>query len=67
MFRAVAEKRYVVDERMCREALEIKCNHAQLYLNLAEVYRQEGRDGGDKDASKGIHLHRLRFTNSQGT
>jgi hypothetical protein len=45
MLCAVAEKRYVVGERMCREALEIKCNHAQLYLNLAEVYRQEGRDG----------------------
>ena len=37
MLCAVAEKRYVVGERMCREALEIKCNHAQLYLNLAEV------------------------------
>jgi hypothetical protein len=45
MLSAVAEKRYVVGERLCREALELKCNHAQLYLNLAEVYHQAGRDG----------------------
>lgn len=51
MLCAVAEKRYVVGERLCREALEIKCNHAQLYLNLAEVYRQAGRDG---DAIKAL-------------
>jgi Flp pilus assembly protein TadD len=44
MLSAVAEKRYVVGERLCREALEIKCNHAQLYLNLAELYHQAGRD-----------------------
>jgi hypothetical protein len=30
---------------MCREALEIKWNHPQLFLNLAEVYHQAGRDG----------------------
>jgi Flp pilus assembly protein TadD len=42
---AVAEKRYTSGERLCREALELKCNHAQLYLNLAEVYHQAGRDG----------------------
>jgi len=45
MLYAVAERRFVAGEKLCREALEIKCNHAQLYLNLAEVYRQEGRDG----------------------
>jgi len=45
MLCAVAEKRYVAGENLCREALEIKCNHAQLYLNLAEVYHQAGRDG----------------------
>jgi Flp pilus assembly protein TadD len=45
MLCAVAEKRYVAGEMLCREALEIKCNHAQLYLNLAEVYRQSGRHG----------------------
>jgi Flp pilus assembly protein TadD len=45
MLCAVAEKRYVAGEKLCREALEIKCNHAQLYLNLAEVYRQAGRHG----------------------
>ena len=43
---ALAEKRYASGESLCREALEIKCNHAQLYLNLAEVYHQAGR-GGD--------------------
>ena len=45
MLCAVAEKRYVAGEKLCREALEIKCNHAQLYLNLAEVYRHAGRHG----------------------
>ena len=49
MLCAVAEKRYVAGEKLCREALEIKCNHAQLYLNLAEVYRQAGRH---RDAMK---------------
>ena len=44
MLSAVVEKRYAAAEHFCREALEIKCNHAQLYLNLAEVYHQEGRD-----------------------
>ena len=45
MLCAVVEKRYVAGEKLCREALEIKCNHAKLYLNLAEVYRQAGRHG----------------------
>jgi len=45
MLSAVAEKRYLAGEKLCREALEIKWNHAQLYLNLAEVYHQAGRDG----------------------
>jgi tetratricopeptide (TPR) repeat protein len=49
MLCAVVEKRYVAGEKLCREALEIKCNHAQLYLNLAEVYRQAGRH---RDAMK---------------
>ena len=43
MLSAVAERRFLAGEKLCREALEIKCNHAQLYLNLAEVYRQAGR------------------------
>jgi predicted Zn-dependent protease len=42
---ALAEKRYASGESLCRKALEMKCNHAQLYLNLAEVYRQAGRNG----------------------
>src|SRR6201998_870295 len=45
MLCALVEKRYLTGEKLCREALEIKCNHAQLYLNLAEVYRQAGRHG----------------------
>ena len=45
MLCAVAEKRYLAGKMLCREALEIKWNHAQLYLNLAEVYHQAGRDG----------------------
>ncbi|MGH9707294.1 MAG: tetratricopeptide repeat protein, partial [Candidatus Acidiferrales bacterium] len=40
---AVAEKRFGDGEALCREALGMKVNHAQLYLNLAEVYQQAGR------------------------
>jgi predicted Zn-dependent protease len=40
---AVAEKRFGDAETLCREAIGVKCNHAQLYLNLAEVYHQAGR------------------------
>jgi hypothetical protein len=66
MLCAVAEKRYVVGERLCREALEIKCNHAQLYLNLAELYHQAGRDGdaiktlrkGFISAGRDVRIHK---------
>jgi Flp pilus assembly protein TadD len=40
---ATAEKRFADGEVLCREALGVKSNHAQLYLNLAEVYYQCGR------------------------
>ena len=40
---AVAEKRYGDAETLCQEALAMRHNHAQLYLNLAEVYHQSGR------------------------
>src|ERR1700684_1171048 len=40
---AVAERRFGDAETLCREAIGVKCNHAQLYLNLAEVYHQAGR------------------------
>src|ERR1700723_2442126 len=40
---ALAEKRFGDAESLCREALGMKHNHAQLYLNLAEVYYQAGR------------------------
>ena len=37
------EKRWRAAERLCRQALRLKHNQAQFYLNLAEVYRSEGR------------------------
>lgn len=39
----LAEQRYADAEHLCREALSLRHNHAQLYLNLAEVYQQAGR------------------------
>ena len=39
---ALAEKRFGDAESLCREALGMKHNHAQLYLNLAEVDYQAG-------------------------
>jgi len=40
---AIAEKRFADGEALCQEALGMRHNHAQLYLNLAEVYQQCGR------------------------
>ncbi len=40
---ALAEKRFGDAESLCQEALGMRHNHAQLYLNLAEVYHQAGR------------------------
>jgi predicted Zn-dependent protease len=40
---AVAERRYGDGESLCQEAVGMRHNHAQLYLNLAEVYQQCGR------------------------
>ena len=40
---AMAEKRFGDAESLCQEALGMRHNHAQLYLNLAEVYQQCGR------------------------
>jgi len=40
---AIAERRYADGESLCQEALSMRHNHAQLYLNLAEVYQQSGR------------------------
>jgi predicted Zn-dependent protease len=40
---AVAEHRYADGENLCQEALSMRHNHAQLYLNLAEVYQNCGR------------------------
>jgi Flp pilus assembly protein TadD len=40
---ALSERRFADGESLCQEALGMKVNHAQLYLNLAEVYQQAGR------------------------
>lgn len=40
---ALAERRYDDAETLCQEALALRHNHAQLYLNLAEVYHQAGK------------------------
>jgi predicted Zn-dependent protease len=40
---AMAERRFGDGESLCQEALSMRHNHAQLYLNLAEVYHQSGR------------------------
>ncbi|HEV2206399.1 MAG TPA: tetratricopeptide repeat protein, partial [Candidatus Acidoferrales bacterium] len=40
---AMAEQRFGDAESLCREAVGMKHNHAQLYLNLADVYIQAGR------------------------
>lgn len=40
---ALSEQRFGDAETLCREAIEMRHNHAQLYLNLAEVYQSAGR------------------------
>jgi Flp pilus assembly protein TadD len=40
---ALAEERFGDAERLCREALKLRRNHPQLYLNLAEVYQTARR------------------------
>lgn len=40
---AAAEKRFADAETLCQEALGMRHNHAQLYLNLAEVYQMACR------------------------
>lgn len=40
---ALADERFADGEVLCQEAIQLKCNHAQLYLNLAEIYQREGR------------------------
>lgn len=40
---ALREGRFVEAERLCLEALQLRRNHPQLYLNLAEVYQASGR------------------------
>jgi len=60
---AVAERRFGDAETLCREAIGVKCNHAQLYLNLAEVYHQAGRTSEaieTLDRAPGRRARRLR-------
>lgn len=40
---ASAERRFRDAEELCLEALAIRHNHPQLYLNLAQVYQNAGR------------------------
>lgn len=40
---ALAEQRFGDAEMLCQEAIGMRHNHAQLYLNLAEVYQNAGR------------------------
>ena len=51
MLVAMTEKRFAYGESLCREALAIKWNHPQLYLNLARVFHEAGRD---RDAAKAL-------------
>jgi len=40
---AVSEQRFGDGATLCLEALGLRHNHAQLYLNLAEVYQNAGQ------------------------
>jgi len=40
---ALAERRFRDGEQLCLEALKLRHNHPQLYLNLAQVYQKAGR------------------------
>jgi len=41
---AIAERKYSIAESLCKEAVKLKRNHPQPYLNLAEVYVCAGRN-----------------------
>jgi len=40
---AMAEQRFADGQALCQDALALRHNHAQLYLNLAEVFQLSGR------------------------
>ena len=40
---ALANQRFRDGEQLCLEALKMRHNHPQLYLNLAQVYQKAGR------------------------
>jgi tetratricopeptide (TPR) repeat protein len=64
---ALSEKRFGDGESLCREALGMKHNHAQLYLNLAEVYYQAGRTPeAIQTLGKRAGIRRARFPDSPG-
>src|SRR6185437_15305755 len=51
---AMADRRFGDAETLCREALNLKCNHAQLYLNLASpgTDRSKAASAADFPASE---------------
>lgn len=49
---ATVEKRFAEAESLCKEALRIQHNHAQLYLNLAEMYQTAHRKADAIDVLK---------------
>ena len=64
---ALAERRFADAEMLCQEALGMRHNHAQLYLNLAEVYvqRRPNVTGRHRDARKRSFVFRgAGFSNS---
>ena len=62
---AVAEKRFGDGGSLCLEALGMRHNHAQLYLNLAEVYQQSGRTSeAIATLEKGTGFRGTRFPHS---
>ena len=65
---ALTEQRFGDAEMLCREALGMRRNHPQLYLNLAEVYQNAGRpqeaigvlDTGLESAGRDFRIRRAR-------
>lgn len=43
LLKALTEHNFIEAEKLCREAVRLKRNHPQPYLNLAEVYVRAGR------------------------
>lgn len=52
------QKNYELAEQLCQQAIRKKHNDAQLYLNLASVYRKEG----NKEAALDALITGLKYT-----